>query len=40
VIAGAHEEEYIKGPTMTGKGDPEKYVTIIRYQVDISKKTE
>ena len=28
-----HEEEYIKGPTMNGKGDPETYMTIIRYQV-------
>ena len=33
VIAGDHEEEYIKGPDMYGKGDPEKYLTIIRYQV-------
>ena len=32
-IAGDHEEEYIKGPTMYGPGDPEKYITIIRYQV-------
>ena len=32
-IAGNHEEEYIKGPTMYGPGNPEKYVTIIRYQV-------
>ena len=32
-IVGDHEEEYIKGPTMHGKGDPEKYLTIIRYQV-------
>jgi hypothetical protein len=32
-IAGDHEEEYIKGPSMTGPGDPEKYITIIRYQV-------
>jgi hypothetical protein len=30
---GAHEEEYLKGPTMFSKGDPEKYVTIIRYRV-------
>jgi hypothetical protein len=33
VIAGDHEEEYIKGPSMYGKDDPEKYVTIIRYRV-------
>jgi hypothetical protein len=32
-IAGAHEEEYLKGPTMFSKGDPEKYATIIRYRV-------
>jgi hypothetical protein len=30
---GAHEEEYLKGPTMFSKGNPEKYVTIIRYRV-------
>jgi len=30
---GGHEEEYIVGPGMNGKGDPEKYVTIIRYRV-------
>jgi len=30
---GAHEEEYLKGPTMFSQGDPEKYVTIIRYCV-------
>lgn len=30
---GPHEEEYLKGPTMFSKGDPEKYVTIIRYRV-------
>jgi len=32
-IVDGHEEEYIKGPTMDGKGDPEKYVTILRYRV-------
>lgn len=32
-VAGDHEEEYLKGPTMFSKGDPEKYVTIIRYRV-------
>ena len=31
-LAG-HEEEYIKGPTMSGRGDPESYLTIIRYRV-------
>jgi hypothetical protein len=33
MIIGDHEEEYIKGPSMYGKEDPEKYVTIIRYRV-------
>ena len=33
VIGGDHEEEYVKGPTIYGKGDPEKYLTIIRYRV-------
>ncbi len=37
VVVGDHEEEYIVGPTMYGKGDPEKYVTIIRYRVQKSK---
>jgi len=32
-IAGAHEEEYLRGPTMFGKGNPEKYYTLIRYPV-------
>ena len=32
-IIGEHEEEYIKGPSMFGPGDPNKYYTIIRYQV-------
>lgn len=32
-IAGEHEEEYLRGPTMFGKGDPEKYYTLIRYPV-------
>jgi len=31
---GLHEEEYLKGPTMFSKGNPEKYVTIIRYRVE------
>jgi len=35
-IIGAHEEEYIIGPSMYGKDDPEKYVTIIRYRVQKS----
>ncbi len=32
-IVGYHEEEYLKGPGMFFKGDPEKYQTIIRYRV-------
>jgi hypothetical protein len=32
-IIGPHEEEYLKDPGMFGKGNPEKYKTIIRYQV-------
>ncbi len=32
-VFGVHEEEYIKGPGMFGKGDPKKYLTIIRYRV-------
>jgi hypothetical protein len=32
-ISGPHEEVYVKGPGMFGKGDPKKYITIIRYQV-------
>lgn len=34
-IAGPHEEEYLRGPGMFGKGDPEKYYTIIRFQVEM-----
>lgn len=37
-IIGEHEEEYIKGPGMFGPGNPDKYVTIIRYRV--AKKSE
>jgi hypothetical protein len=36
-IAGEHEEEYIKGPSVFSKGDPEKYLTIIRYRVKKAK---
>jgi hypothetical protein len=32
-IAGPHEEEYLRGPGMFGKGNPDTYYTIIRYQV-------
>jgi hypothetical protein len=32
-IIGEHEEEYLKGPGMFFKGDPNKYYTIIRYQI-------
>ena len=36
-IAGEHEEEYLRGPGMFFKGNPEKYVTIIRYCIKKSK---
>ena len=32
-IVGEHEEEYLKGPGTFGKGNPQKYLTIIRYRV-------
>ncbi|MEN6337789.1 MAG: hypothetical protein ABFE01_26335 [Phycisphaerales bacterium] len=32
-IVGEHEEEYVKGPGVWSRGDPEKYLTIIRYRV-------
>jgi hypothetical protein len=32
-IVGEHEEEYVKGPSVFSKGNPEKYLTIIRYRV-------
>ena len=32
-ITGIHEEEYIRGPGMLLKGDPESYITMIRYGV-------
>ncbi len=33
VIAGDHEEEYLKGPGLLFAGNPSAYLTIIRYQV-------
>lgn len=35
-----HEEEYVKGPTMSGPGDPQKYLTIIRYRVQKTSKKD
>jgi hypothetical protein len=32
-VIGDHEEEYLKGPGMFLRGNPEKYQTIIRYRV-------
>ncbi len=32
-VVGGHEEEYVRGPTMSGPGDPEEYLTILRYRV-------
>lgn len=39
-IVGEHEEEYIKGPGMFSKGNPQKYLTIIRYRVKKTKRME
>jgi hypothetical protein len=36
-IVGAHEEEYLKGPGLFSQGNPEKYLTIIRYRVKKAK---
>lgn len=33
-IAGPHEEEYLRGPGLFGKGNPQKYYTIIRFPVE------
>lgn len=33
-IVGQHEEEYLKGPGMFSAGNPDKYMTIIRYRVE------
>jgi hypothetical protein len=33
VIDGLHEEEYLKGPGFLFAGNPDKYLTIIRYPV-------
>jgi hypothetical protein len=33
VTLGGHEEEYVRGPTMSGPGEPERYLTILRYRV-------
>jgi hypothetical protein len=32
-IAGDHEEEYLRGPGLIFRGNPEKYLTLIRYPV-------
>jgi len=32
-VIGEHEEEYLKGPGTLGKGDPNKYYTIIRLRI-------
>jgi hypothetical protein len=37
-VAGPHEEEYLQGPSMTSSGNPEEYVTIIRYRVKKAEK--
>jgi hypothetical protein len=33
-IIGDHEEEYVKGPGMFFKGNPDNYRTIIRYRIE------
>lgn len=33
-LFGGHEEEYIRGPTMSGPGDPDQYLTILRYRIE------
>ncbi len=30
---GGHEEEYLRGPTMAGPGDPDNYLTTLRYRI-------
>jgi hypothetical protein len=37
-ITGDHEEEYLRGPGMIFKGNPERYLTLLRYPV--TKKSE
>lgn len=32
-IAGPHEEEYLKGPGLLFSGNPERYLTMVRYRV-------
>lgn len=33
VITSPHEEEYLKGPGMFFRGNPESYVTVLRYEI-------
>ncbi|MCY3773740.1 MAG: hypothetical protein OXG98_17165 [Gemmatimonadetes bacterium] len=33
VVTSPHEEEYLKGPGMFFRGNPDNYVTILRYEV-------
>ena len=33
-ISGLHEEEYLKGPGFLFAGNPDKYLTLIRYPVE------
>ncbi len=32
-LATEHEEEYVRGPTAAGPGDPAQYITVLRYRV-------
>jgi hypothetical protein len=34
IIPESHEEEYLKGPGMFGKGNPKHYRTLIRYRLE------
>lgn len=33
-LVEGHEEEYYRGPTMSGPGDPDQYLTVLRYRVE------
>ena len=33
VVSGEHEEEYVRGPGMVWRGDPRRYLTLLRYRV-------
>ncbi|MFV1987517.1 MAG: DUF4440 domain-containing protein, partial [Gemmatimonadota bacterium] len=39
-VLEGHEEEYVRGPSMSGPGDPEEYLTILRYRVSEKRSAE